>query len=261
MNYFYDLVKIREIKPLIHHITNYVVMNDSANITLALGASPIMAHAPEELEDLITISSAVYINIGTLDRSWIESMKNAIKIANKYNKPVLLDPVGAGASKLRTLTVEEFLKSFHIDILKGNGGEMLSLAGKEGFTKGVDSLAEANLEIADFLSKKFNTTAVITGRVDFISDGKRSAEVFNGTEMLQRITGSGCMLGSVISSFLAVNRDAFISSIEGLITFEIAAELAIKNSRGPGSFKSQLMDEIYNFKGEHYNLAKVNIYD
>lgn len=260
MEYYEDLKKIREIRPLIHHITNFVVMNDSANITLALGASPIMAHAEEELEDLIKIANALYINVGTLDTHWISSMLKAGKLAEKYNVPVLLDPVGAGASRLRTATVENFLKSFKVDILKGNGGEMLSLGGISGGIKGVDSTMNANMDIAAKLAEKYDTTAIITGKIDYISNGKLNGSVENGTDMFQSITGSGCMLGSVISSFLAVNRESFNASIEGLVTFNIAGELAIKKSHGPGSFRQNLIDEIYNFKRENYSLAKVNIY-
>jgi len=261
MNYIDDLEKIRKRKPLIHHITNFVVMNDSANITLAIGASPIMAHAEEELEDLIALANALYINIGTLDNYWIQSMFKAGKLAEKYNVPVLIDPVGAGASKLRTETVNNLLKSFKVDILKGNGGEMLSLAGIKGGIKGVDSIKEATMDVAFALSDMFNITAIITGKRDFVSNGKIGASVDNGTEMFQFITGSGCMLGSVVSSFLSVNNDSFIASIEGLVTFDIAGELASRKSKGPGSFKKSLFDEIYNFSNENYKMAKVNFYD
>ncbi|MGC8686697.1 MAG: hydroxyethylthiazole kinase [Thermoplasmata archaeon] len=261
MEFNSDLKKIRETKPLIHHITNFVVMNDSANITLALGALPIMSHSEEELEDLISIAGALYLNIGTLDKNWIDSMMKAGKLAEKYNVPVLLDPVGMGASNLRNRTVENFLDSFKVNIIKGNGGEMLFLYGIKGGVKGVDSMKEASLDIAESIAKKYKTTAIITGKIDFISDGRRNAKVENGTEMFQKITGSGCMLGSVISSFLAVNADFFIASIEGLVTFEIAGEFASKNSEGPGSFRVKLIDEIYNFKKDNYKFAKVSLYD
>ena len=260
MEYYLDLKKIRESKPLIHHITNYVVMNDSANITLALGASPIMAHALEELEDLISMADTLYLNIGTLDTDWVNSMIRAGKLAEKYNVPVLLDPVGMGASELRNNTVRNFLESFGVSVIKGNGGEMLSLYGINGGVKGVDSVRGATLEIATGIAEKYNTTAVITGKIDFISDSKRRAKIENGSEMFQYITGSGCMLGSVISSFIGVNRDAFIASIEGLLTFDIAGEIAGKKSAGPASFRENLMDEIYNFNEENYRFAKVTVY-
>ncbi len=257
MSFYDDLIEIRRKKPLVHHITNFVVMNDSANITLALGASPIMAHAIDELEDLIKIASVLYINIGTLDPLWIQSMKMAGKIAEKYNVPVLLDPVGAGASKLRTETVFSLLENFPVSILKGNGGEMLALSGREGGVKGVDSLVNADINVADNLAEKYNLTAVITGKIDIISDGKKKALVENGSELFQYITGSGCMVGSVISSFLGVLRDSFKASVDGLVTFNIAGELAEKKSSGPGSFRQILMDEIYNMNEEKYKSARV----
>ena len=257
MDFYSDLKRIREKRPLIHHITNYVVMNDSANITIALGASPIMAHALEELEDLVSMAGALYINIGTLDERWIESMVKAGRIAEKYNIPVLLDPVGAGASRLRTEVTQRLLESFPVKILKGNSGEILSLKGIKGATKGVESAVSGELEAAISVAEKYGLTVVMTGKIDYVSDVKRNAEVENGTPMLSKITGSGCMLGSVISSFMAINDDPFISSIEGLLTYEISAEIAEKESDGPGTFKIKLFDEIYNFKADYYNMARV----
>ncbi|MGC8610455.1 MAG: hydroxyethylthiazole kinase [Thermoplasmata archaeon] len=258
MNIYEDLEKIRRKRPLIHHITNFVVMNDSANITLALGASPIMAHAKEELEDLINIADVLYINIGTLDSFWIDSMYLSLKYSEKYDKPVLLDPVGSGASKLRTQISLKLLESSSIKILKGNAGEILSLYGEKGKVKGVDSISEGNINVVEELALKYNKTVISTGKFDYVSDGKRKAIVKNGTEMFEKITGSGCMLGSVISSFMAVNRDYFESSIEGLLTFEIAGELAEKFSSGPGSFKVNLMDAINSINVNDYNLARVD---
>ncbi|MGC8585189.1 MAG: hydroxyethylthiazole kinase [Thermoplasmata archaeon] len=257
MNVYEDLEKIRKTRPLIHHITNFVVMNDSANITLSLGASPIMAHAKEELEDLISIADAVYINIGTLDSSWIESMLIAAELSGKYNKPLLLDPVGSGASKLRTNVSLKILGYGSVKILKGNSGEILSLYGQKGAIKGVDSLSEGNMKIVEELAEKYNLTVISTGKYDYVSDGKRNAVIKNGTEMLGKITGSGCMLGSVISSFMAVNRDYFVSSVEGLLTFEIAGELAEKFSSGPGSFRGNLIDSIGSIEEKHYAMSRV----
>ncbi|MGC8607567.1 MAG: hydroxyethylthiazole kinase [Vulcanisaeta sp.] len=257
INYWNDLQAIRRKRPLIHHLMNYVVMNDAANITLAVGASPIMAHAKEEVEELVAKADAVYINIGTLDDRWIESFLLAGKAANKNNVPVLLDPVGAGATRLRTETVLRILNEVEVSVLKGNGGEMMTLAGVVGMIKGVDSLGEANLEIAERLAREYGVTAVITGPRDYVSDGKRGAIVSNGTPMLQYITGSGCMVGSVIASFMAINKDLLIASVEGLVTFEIAAEKAEKKSSGPASLKVNLIDELYNMKSSDYELAKI----
>lgn len=204
-------------------------------------------------------ADAVYINIGTLDDRWIESFILAGKAASKNNVPVLLDPVGAGATRLRTETVLRILNEVEVSVLKGNGGEMMALAGVTGMIKGVDSLGEASLDIAEKLAREYGVTAVITGPRDYVSDGKRGAIVSNGTPMLQYITGSGCMVGSVIASFMAVNRDFLVASVEGLVTFEIAAEKAEKRSTGPASLKVNLIDELYNMKPGDYEMARVEL--
>ncbi len=259
INYYTDLLKIRNAKPLVHHITNYVVMNVSANITLSLGASPIMAHARPEVEDMASIANVLYINIGTLSDHWIESMLAAGKMANKKHVPVLLDPVGAGATRYRTETAKKILNEVKVDVIKGNAGEMQSLAGEKVKVKGVDSTTSAGLETAEALAKEYGLTAVITGREDYISNGRQSAKVKNGTDMFSRITGAGCMLGSVIASFMAVNNDSFAAAIEGLTSFEIAGEKAAARTKLPGSFMVALIDEIYSLNEEIYKLADVEI--
>jgi hydroxyethylthiazole kinase len=258
IDYYGDLIKIKNNKPLIHHITNYVVMNVSANITLSIGASPVMAHARQEVEDMVSIANVVYINIGTLSEQWIESMIAAGKMANKKHIPVLLDPVGAGATKYRTETAEKILKEVKVDVLKGNAGEMQSLAGEKVKVKGVDSVTSAGMEVAKMLAKRYGLTTVITGREDYVSDGLKSAIVKNGTDMFSKITGAGCMLGSVIASFMAINNDYFVSAIEGLVSFEIAGEKAAVRTKLPGSFMTALIDEIYSLDQEAYKLAYVD---
>ncbi len=260
INYYADLLKIRNTKPLVHHITNYVVMNVSANITLSLGASPVMAHAKPEVEDMVSIARVFYINIGTLSDHWIDAMLLAGKTANKKNVPVLLDPVGAGATKYRTETAKRILKEVKVDVLKGNAGEMQSLAGAKVHVKGVDSVTSAGIETAETLAKKYGLVAVVTGKQDHVSDGKRSAVVNNGTDMFSRITGAGCMLGSVIASFMAVNNDYFISSIEGLASFNIAGEKAAAKTGLPGSFMTALIDEISLLNEDTYKLAHIIIH-
>lgn len=259
IDYWSDLEELRRRKPLIHHLMNFVVMNDAANITLSLGASPIMAHAAEEVEELVSIAGALYINIGTLDREWIESMLMAGRAANKNGVPVLLDPVGAGASRLRTETARRILAEVETSIVKGNGGEIMALAGRPGLTKGVDSLGEAEVDAVDSVAREFGATVVATGPVDHVSNLRQRAEVMNGTPMLQLVTGSGCMLGSVMSSFLAINRDPFKAAIEGLVAFEVAAEAAVEGSDGPASFKARLIDEVYKLSRDSFAKAKVRI--
>jgi len=242
LNYYDDLLKIRNIKPLVHHITNYVVMNSSANITLSLGASPVMAHAKQEVDDMVSIANVLYLNIGTLSDQWIEAMLLAGKAANKKHVPVLLDPVGAGATSYRTATAKRILSEVKIDVLKGNAGEMQSLAGINVHVKGVDSTTSAGPETARKLANEYGLTAVITGKIDYVSDGKRTAAVKNGTEMFSKITGAGCMLGSIIAGFMAINSDYFSASIEGLVSFEIAGEKAAERAKLPGSFVAALID-------------------
>ncbi|MEL9929377.1 MAG: hydroxyethylthiazole kinase, partial [Sulfolobales archaeon] len=237
-----DLEKIRERKPMIHHIMNFVIMNDAANVTLAIGAAPIMAHAIEELEDLVSVADSIYINIGTLDSIWIESMIHLARLAGKYNKPLLLDPVGAGATRLRTETALKILQTGYVSILKGNAGEMLSLAGLGGMVKGVESIAESGLEAVEILSSRYGVTAVATGRIDYVSNGKNILEVRGGSEMFRHISGSGCMVGSVISSFSAVEKDHLLASLEGLVAFKRAGEIAeMRSGRNPASFKVELI--------------------
>ncbi len=259
IDYAGDLAKLRQAKPLVHHITNYVVMNISANITLSLGASPVMAHARPEVEDMVSLAQVLYINIGTLSDAWIESMLAAGKMANKKNVPVLLDPVGAGATKYRTETAKRVLKEVKVTVLKGNAGEMQSLAGEKVLVKGVDSTTSAGLGTAAALAQEYGLTAVITGREDFISNGSQSATVKNGTDLFSRITGAGCMLGSVIASFMAVNSDPFAASVEGLVSFEIAGEKAAARTKLPGSFMTALIDEIALLNEEAYRLADVTV--
>lgn len=247
-----DLAKIRELKPMIHHITNYVAMNDSANITIAIGASPIMSFAHGEMEELVSVASTLLINIGTLDEYIIQAMMLALDAAKKNKVPILLDPVGSGATKLRTTTATTIVNE-GVDVVKGNQGEILSLLGKEGVVKGVDSKAEMDIEdieVVREVSQKIGSVVVATGKEDFITDGKKVYIMQNGTDMLGKITASGCMLGSVIASFMAVQKDYLMAAIEGLACYNIAGELAAEKSEGSGSFRQNLIDEIFNITAE-----------
>ncbi|WP_291999101.1 hydroxyethylthiazole kinase [Caldivirga sp.] len=255
-----DLNTLRTKRPLVHHFMNFVVMNDAANVTLAIGASPIMAHAKEEVEELASKANVLYINIGTLDEYWVESMIIAGKAASRNNVPILLDPVGAGATRYRTEVVKRILSEVEVSVVKGNGGEMLSLAGVTGGVKGVDSVANATMETAVRVAEEYGVTAVVTGPWDYVSDGGRRIIVKNGTPLLQYVTGSGCMVGSVIASFMGVNRDFVKASVEGLVAFEIAAEKAELKSKAPGTFKQYLIDELYNLTGDDYvKMAKIEV--
>ncbi len=246
-----DLERIRAEKPLVHHITNFVAMNDSANITLAIGASPVMSHAHGEVQEMVAAASALLINIGTLDEYWIQSMLLAGRKANELNIPVLLDPVGAGATKLRSDAASNLMNEVSFTIIKGNYGEILSLAGGAGAVKGVDSASrDFDPELLRNFAEKTNCVAVATGRYDYFSDGKSVFRLENGHELLASITASGCMLGSVIASFMAVQSNALLAAIEGAACYAIAGELAAAKSSGTGTFRANLMDEVAALKAE-----------
>lgn len=244
------LEKIRRQKPLIHHITNMVVMNDTANVTLHLGALPVMAHAKEEVEEMVSLSSALILNPGTLTPEWIESMFIAGKKANKLNIPIIQDPVGAGATKLRTQQNLKLLKKLHIAILRGNSGEIGALAGAGGKVKGVESVEGLTnpLKTASTLARRYRLVLAITGKQDIVSDGKRILLVDNGHQLLSCLTGTGCMATTVIACFAAVEKDYLLSTAAALACFGLAAELAAKSKKvnGPASFKVALFDELFN---------------
>jgi hydroxyethylthiazole kinase len=242
------LNRIKETKPLVHHITNWVTIYDCANIVRAVGALPVMAHAKEEAADMAGIASALVLNIGTLTTELIESMKIAGKAANKSGIPIVLDAVGVGATKLRDDKAMELLNELKIDIIKGNASEIARLAGQDVQTKGVEATeVEANLvEIAKMLSDKEDSTVVITGKEDIISGKGEVYIVKNGHPMMGSIVGTGCMAASVIGSFAAVESNYAKAAASALSCFGIAGELAAKKAKGPGTFKECFYDEIYN---------------
>ena len=241
------LEKVKLQKPVVHHLTNWVTIYDCANIVKVLGASPVMAHAPEEVEDMTGIASSLVLNIGTLTVDFVDAMKIAAKTANKRNIPVVLDVCGAGATKLRDRKCLELLDETKINIIKGNASEIARIAGQSVQTKGVDAGHVAvNLEdLAVGLAQSRNCTVVITGREDIIADDARCFKVKNGHEIMTNIVGTGCMAASVIGTFAAVDSDYVHTSVAGLVCYEIAAELAAKKANGPGTFKEQLFDALF----------------
>lgn len=246
------LKTIRETKPLVHHITNWVTIYDCANITRAFGALPVMAHAPEECADMTKISSALVLNIGTLTTEIIDSMLLSAAAANEKKIPVVLDAVGVGATKFRDEMAAKILGSVRVDIIKGNYSEIAKLAGENAETKGVEatSISADPEKIAKEFAKSSSSIIVMTGKEDIISDGKRTFVVKNGHELMGSIVGTGCMAASIIGSFAAVNPDYCDAARDALSYFGIAGELAAKNSKGPGSFKVNLYDEVFNLSDE-----------
>ncbi|MCE5323391.1 hydroxyethylthiazole kinase [bacterium] len=243
-----DLAAIRKKKPLIHSITNFVVMNETANTTLCIGALPIMSHAVEEVEEMVGIAGALVLNIGTLTPTWIDAMELAGKRANELGIPVILDPVGAGATKLRTESSKRLLENVKVSIVRGNAGEVATLAGIAAEVRGVESIgAEAGTdEIAKKFASTYGCTVAITGPVDVVSDGSRIAHISNGDAMLGKVVGTGCMSNVIVASFAAVDKDAFSAAVGGLAVFGIAGEMAAKTSgERPGTFHVELYNALY----------------
>jgi len=247
MDIFGMLEKIREQKPLIHHITNWVTIYDCANVVKVLGASPVMAHAREEVQDMVKIASALVLNIGTLTPEIVKSMKSAAKDANECGIPVVLDACGAGATPFRNKMVFELLSSAHIDIIKGNASEIAKVSGENVTTKGVDAgKVDGNLmKLAQRLAIEIKSTVVITGKEDIITNGTSSYYVKNGHELMGSVVGTGCMAASVIGAFAAVEKKYSDASAAALAVFGIAGEIAASKSSGPGLFKEYLFDALY----------------
>ncbi|KAI9288545.1 Hydroxyethylthiazole kinase family-domain-containing protein [Umbelopsis sp. AD052] len=243
---------IRQKGPLVHHITNNVVINDNANATLALGASPIMATHPEDVKDLAAVNGAMVLNMGTVD----ETITNAMVLAAQENvihgNPVIFDPVGAVATNLRKKVSARFLQECEFTVIKGNAGEILGLAGKGGKSRGVDSVGTDDESIAAQavreLALKHKCVVGMTGVIDYISDGQRVIALENGHELMASITGSGCMATTVVGCFAAIeNTDILLATIAAITTLNIASELAAQRPdvQGPGTFRAALIDELY----------------
>ena len=253
---------VREKRPLVHHITNYVTVNDCANITISAGAAPVMADAPEEVCEMVTFAGALVLNIGTLNKGQIESMLLAGGMANDRQIPIVLDPVGAGATRFRTESAQRLLDELKITILKGNAGEIGILAGAEAFVRGVDSQGVTGdpSRIAQNFAKESGVTVVISGPTDIVTDGRRILLVENGHPMMGSISGTGCMAASVTGAFAAVTDDTVIASAAALAAFGIAGERAAAGARGPYSFKTALFDQMAALKPEDLlSDAKISI--
>ena len=239
---------LREQKPLVHQITNYVVMNETANATLALGALPVMAHAPEEVEEMAGLASALVVNIGTLSRAWVDSMLLAGAAASGRQIPVVLDPVGAGATRYRTETARRLLDQVGVTVVRGNAGEIATLAGEQAEVRGVESMSAAlePAELARAAARRLGTVVSVTGRIDHVSDGDRVLAVANGHELLTTVTGTGCMSSALTGCFLAAKpAEPLEAAAEALAAFGVAAEDAAGNARGPGTFHAALYDALF----------------
>ena len=243
---FSDLARIRATAPLVHNITNYVAMNVTANALLAVGASPVMAHAVEEVEEMVGLAQALVLNIGTLSGPWIEAMLVAGRAARRRGIPVVLDPVGSGATRFRTAAARRLLDEVGPTIVRGNASEIASLATHAGGTKGVDSTRapEETVEHAQSLATRWGCTVVLSGATDVIVGDGKVIRVRNGHPMMARVTGMGCTASALVAAFAAVNPSPVRAAAHAMAVMGIAGEMAAERAEGPGSFQPHFLDAL-----------------
>jgi hydroxyethylthiazole kinase len=250
-NIFANLEQVRRQGPLVHNITNYVVMNLTANALLAVGASPVMAHAREEVEDMVNIASALVINIGTLSEPWVASMAKAARQAKNKGIPIIYDPVGAGATPYRTRTIRELIQAVPPSIARGNASEIMASAGGHAKTKGVDSATatETALDSARRISEQYDCVVCVSGETDYIIDKGNMAMIKNGHAMMPKITGLGCTASALCGAFAAVNPDYFAATTAAMAVMGIAGEIAAEKTKGPASMQVEFLDTLFNMTG------------
>lgn len=239
-------------KPLVLCLTNYVTMDFMANGLLASGAVPLMSESLDELEELLSISQALYLNIGTLNDAFIERALFAAKTARTLGKPVVLDPVGTGASKLRTSTASHLLPFAHV--IRGNASEIISLTGIDGATKGVESSQSVNnaLYAAQCLGQRLNKVVIISGPEDYVTDGQQQQILPFGSNLMPFITGMGCTMTAILSAFIACNSDYFQASVQATAFFGLCGQSAHQKHKEPGSFRQTFIDNLYNPNWESF---------
>lgn len=241
------LQAVRRQAPLVHNITNFVVMNNSANAVLAIGASPAMVHSPDEVEAFTALSGALVVNIGTLSSPWVAAMKLAVASAAAHDVPWVLDPVGAGATAYRRGVAAD-LAARGPRVIRGNASEILTLAGAQGAAgKGVDAGDSSNdaVQAAHALARASGAVVAMTGAVDYVCDGRRTAAIAAGHPLMARVTGLGCSLTAVTAAFIAAESDAFVAAAAALTAFAAAGQAAAARARGPGSLQLELLDALY----------------
>ncbi|MEI8172669.1 MAG: hydroxyethylthiazole kinase [Deltaproteobacteria bacterium] len=247
-----SVVEIRRKSPVVHNITNYVAMNNSANALLALGASPVMAHAEEEVEDMVNISGALVINIGTLSPHWIRAMFRAACQARDRNIPIILDPVGAGATAYRTRTARELLQKIPPSIIRGNASEIMALLEETVKTKGVDSTAASHtaVDIARQLNRTYGSVVCVSGETDYIIYGDDVTKIMNGHPMMTRVTGMGCIATALCGAFAAINHAFAEAAAQAMAVMGITGEIAAEDVPGPGSLQLRFLDALYRLSEE-----------
>lgn len=249
------ILRVRSTAPLVHNITNYVVMNTTANSLLAIGASPIMAHAKSEVKDMTAIANASVINIGTVDEYWEEAMLLAAEKANDLQKPWVLDPVGAGATPYRDQVLSRLL-SLDPPVIRGNASEIIALAkANRAVTKGVDSTAVSNeaVEAAQSLAEKHHSVVCISGETDIVISKGQKISLKNGHPMMTKVTGLGCTASAMIGAFLGVTGNKTEAVVAAMSLLGIAGELAAEQSNGPGSLQVYLLDDLYSITQEEFS--------
>lgn len=258
---FEVLEKVRAQAPLVHNITNYVVMNSTANALLAVGASPIMAHAEEEVADMVAISNALVVNMGTLSPKWVSAMEIAIQTAKALRKPFVFDPVGAGASAYRNDTVSKLLAVNNPQVLRGNASEIIAVADQQSKTKGVDSThsVEDALSMAQQLQKNMGSIICISGKTDYVIGKDRLAKIENGHPMMARVTGMGCTATALIGACIGVHEDYFEATVAAMAFIGVAGEIAAENAQGPGSLQLNLYDTLYKLD-DHSLAQRINVF-
>jgi hydroxyethylthiazole kinase len=242
-----NLRAVRERKPLVHNITNFVVMNFTANALLAMGASPVMAHAFDEVEEMVSHAGALVLNTGTLTNEWVAAMIAAGRKATEEIIPIVLDPVGSGATKLRTQSARKILAETRVSVVRGNASEILSLQDDKTRTKGVDAVHDVDEagRTAGILAAELGSTLAITGPVDLITNGRRVVRVSNGHPLMASVTGTGCTATAAVGAFLAVDRDPVSAAATALAFFGLAGELAGDSAAAPGSFMIKMLDALF----------------
>lgn len=242
-----SIVLIRNQAPVIHNITNYVVMNNTANALLAIGASPVMAHAEEEMAEMVNIASALVINIGTLSKKWIKAMFKAASKARKTGIPFIFDPVGAGATSYRTKTARDLMADEPPTVIRGNASEIMALYDDQSKTKGVDSATTSDraIDIARKLSDLHGCVVCISGETDYIVDQAEIIKIKNGHPMMPKVTGLGCTASALCGAFAAVEKSAFEATAQAMAVMGIAGELAAESAKGPGSLQMHFLDVLY----------------
>lgn len=247
-----NLRALRAANPLVHNITNFVVMNTTANALLACGASPVMAHAENEVEEMVALASSLVLNIGTLTDTWVAAMLKAGVKATALGRPIVLDPVGSGATTLRTEAAKTILARTKVTVVRGNASEILSLAGQASQTKGVDATAAVTdaADAASQLARELDVTLAITGPTDLVTDGTHTVLVEGGHPLMPRVTGTGCTASALVGAFLAVDPDPLSAAASALAFLGVAGEIAGEKAEGPGTFQARLLDALYTLSPE-----------